>query len=181
MLTNMTRVTLLRPAFLSRDPPCPISNQSLPSCDSDPEVPAPSVLALAHSIPPAPHCSPSPAPPDTHRRTSDNLSEVRRCVSGGITERQRSDGLGGPEWRRHWGLRIVSWRRALVASVQGNPGSFAGVLASAELGLTKRRSWRSGLTPNQPAAPNRAGRVLFVSHFAFLSLGLSRPVGEPGR
>ena len=125
--------------------------------------------------------SPSRVPPDTHRRTSDNLSEVRRCVSGGTTERQRTDGLGGPEWRRQRGWRIVSWRRALVASVQGNPGSFAGVLASAELGLTKRRSWRSGLTPNQPAAPNRAGRVLFVSHFAFLSLGLSRPVGEPGR
>ena len=30
MLTDITRVTVLRPAFLSRDPPCPISNQALP-------------------------------------------------------------------------------------------------------------------------------------------------------
>ena len=73
---------VLRPAFPSPGSPCPISNQSLPSCDSDPEVPAPSALALAHSIPPAPHRSPSVAPPDTHRRFSFNL----RCVSGGATE-----------------------------------------------------------------------------------------------
>ena len=78
----MTRVTVLRPSFPSRDLPCPISNQSLPSCDSDPEVPAPSVLALAHPISPTPHRSPSVAPPDTHRRFNFNL----RCVSGGATE-----------------------------------------------------------------------------------------------
>src|ERR1035438_9127455 len=73
MLTDITRVTVLRPAFLSRGPPCPSSNQSLPSCDSDPEVPAPSVIARAHSISPAPHRIPSLAPPDTHRRFSFNL------------------------------------------------------------------------------------------------------------
>ena len=73
----------LRPAFLSRDPPCPVSNQTLPSCDLDPEVPRPSVLALAHSIQPVPHRIPSVAPPETHRRFSFNL----RCVSGGVTER----------------------------------------------------------------------------------------------
>ena len=82
MLTDMTRVTVLRPSFPSRDLPCPISNQSLPSCDSDPEVPAPSALALAQSISPAPHRIPSVAPPDTHRRLKLNL----RCVSGGATE-----------------------------------------------------------------------------------------------
>ena len=92
MLTDMTRVTVLRPAFRSQDPPCPISNQSLPSCDLDPEVPAPSVLALAQSISLAPHRSPSLAPPDTHRRFNFNL----RCVSGEATE-----GIG-----RGWGGRL---------------------------------------------------------------------------
>jgi len=124
----MTRVTVLRPAFLSRDPPCPISNQSLPcihsasplwrsagrrpgagppslvragsatgappkracrihtlpSCDSDPQVHAPSALAPAPSIPPARHRILSVAPPDTHRSTTNSLLEVLRCVSGGV-------------------------------------------------------------------------------------------------
>ena len=111
MLTNMTRVTVLRPAFLSRDPPCPISNQSLPSRDSDPEVPAPSALALAHSISPAPHCSPSPAAPDTHRRFSFNL----RCVSGGARE-----GIG----RGRGGL--VSQKTCLLASSELIRPRFAG-------------------------------------------------------
>jgi hypothetical protein len=46
-------------------------------------------LSSPAGAPGAPVCSPrspSVAPPDTHRRTSDNLSEVRRCVSGGATE-----------------------------------------------------------------------------------------------
>jgi hypothetical protein len=47
------------------------------------EVPAPSALAIPHSISPAPHRILSVAPPDTHRRFSFNL----RCVSGGATER----------------------------------------------------------------------------------------------
>ena len=111
MLTGMTRVTVLRPAFLSRDPPCPISNQSLPSCDSDPEVPAPSALALAHSISPAPHRIPSVAPPDTHRRFSFNL----RCVSGGATE-----GIG-----RGWG-GLVSQKTCLPASTELIRPRFAG-------------------------------------------------------
>ena len=115
MLTDMARVIVLRPAFPSRGSPCPISNQSLPSCDSSPDVPAPSVLALAHSIPPAPHCSPSPAPPDTHRRTSDNLSEVRRCVSGGAT-----DGIG-----RRWD-GLVSQKTCLLASTELTRPRFAG-------------------------------------------------------
>ena len=107
----MTRVTVLRPAFLSRDPPCPISNQSLPSCDSDPEVPAPSALALAHSISPAPHRIPSLAPPDTHRRFSFNL----RCVSGGDRE-----GIG-----RGWG-GLVSQKTCLLASTELIRPRFAG-------------------------------------------------------
>ena len=115
MLTGMTRVIVLRPAFPSRGSPCPISNQSLPSCDSYPEVPAPSALALAHSILPAPHGSPSPAPPDTHRRTSDRLSEVRRCVSGGAT-----DGIG-----RDWG-GLVSQKTCLLASTELIRSRFAG-------------------------------------------------------
>ena len=111
MLTNMTRITVLRPAFLSRDPPCPISNQSLPSCESDAEVTAPAALALAHSISPAPHRIPSVAPPDTHRRFSFNL----RCVSGGATER-----IG-----RGWG-ELVSQRTCLLASTELIRPRFAG-------------------------------------------------------
>ena len=49
------------------------------------------------------------------------------------------------------------------------------------LPYASNRPPRAAASFNQPAAPNRAGRVLFVSHFAFLSLGLSRPVSEPGR
>ena len=106
MLTNMTRFTVL-----SRDPPGPISNQSLPSCDSDPEVHAPSVLALAHPISPTPHRSPSVAPPDTHRRFNFNL----RCVSGGATER-----IG-----RDWG-GLVSQETCLLASTELIRPRFAG-------------------------------------------------------
>ena len=115
MLTDMTRVIVLRPAFPSRGSPCPISNQSLPSCDSYPEVPAPSALALAHSIPPAPHCSPSPAAPDTHRSTSNPGLEVLRCVSGGVT-----DGIG-----RGWG-GLVSQKTCLLASTELIRPRFAG-------------------------------------------------------
>ena len=92
----MTRITVLRPALLSRDPPCPISNQSLPSCEPDTEVPAPSVLALAHPISPTPHCSPSVAPPDTHRSTSNPGLVVLRCVSGAAGEGLQC-GAGGIE------------------------------------------------------------------------------------
>src|ERR1035441_4431454 len=49
-------------------------------------------MALAHSISPAPHRSPSVAPPDTHRRLKLNL----RCVSGGAREGTRC-GAGGIE------------------------------------------------------------------------------------
>ena len=103
MLTDLTRVTVLRPAFLSRDPPCLISNQSLPSCDSDPKVPAPSVLALAQYISPAPDRIPSLAPPDPHRRFSFNL----RCASGGAKE-GISRGRGG----------LVSQKTCLPASAE---------------------------------------------------------------
>ena len=111
MLIDMTRVTVLRPALLSRDPPCPMSNQSLPSYEPDPEIPAPSVLALAHTISPAPHRSPSVAPPDTHRRLKLNL----RCVSGGATER-----IG-----RGWG-GLVSQKTCLLASTELIRPRFAG-------------------------------------------------------
>ena len=107
----MTGVTVLRPAFPSRGSPCPISNQSLPSCESDAEVPAPAALALAHSISLGPHRSPSVAPPDTHRRLKLNL----RCVSGGATEELRcgvgeigcasasTDGAGTSGYESHEG------------------------------------------------------------------------------
>ena len=111
MLTDMTRVIVLRPAFPSRGSPCPISNQSLPSCDSYPEVPAPAALALAHSISPAPHRIPSVAPPDTHRRFSFNL----RCVSGGATE-----GIG-----RGWG-GLANQGTCLLASTELIRPRFAG-------------------------------------------------------
>src|ERR1022692_365105 len=111
MLTDMTRVTILRPAFLSQDPSCPISNQSLSPCDSDPEVPAPYVLAIAHSISPAPHHILSLAPPDTHRRLKLNL----RCVSGGATE-----GIG-----RGW-RGLVSQKTCLLASTELIRPRFAG-------------------------------------------------------
>src|ERR1035438_1323773 len=100
MLTDMTRVTVVRPAFLSQDPPCPISNQSLPSCDSDTEVPAPSILALARSISSAPHRSPSAAPPDTHRRFKFNLiCFPKLCTTEGSA-------LVEPTVSRRWGITL---------------------------------------------------------------------------
>ncbi len=49
---------------------------------------------------------PSPAPPDTHRRTSDNLSEVRRCVSGGDTVQCRRHRTGKGKYHWHSNFRV---------------------------------------------------------------------------
>jgi hypothetical protein len=110
-LTDMARATSLRPAFLSPYAPCPISNQSLLSYDSDPEVPAPSGLALTHFISPAPHYNPSIAPPDAHRRLKLNL----RCGSGEVLERIA----------RGWG-GLVSQKTCLLASAEPIRPRFAG-------------------------------------------------------
>ena len=62
-----------------------------------------------------------------------------------------------PGWRCHRGLRIVSWRRAIVAWVQGNTGSFAGVLASAGLGLTIALELVEWMGAQQPVERMAAG------------------------
>ena len=169
MLTDMTRVIVLRPAFPSRGSPCPISNQSLPSCDSYPEVPAPSVLALAHPISPTPHRILSAAPPDTHRRLKLNL----RCVSGGATEGIRcgvgeigcasasTDGAGtsgsesheGSDWFEigHGGSRLRNAGRRTVTLVM--PVSICLSICGCELySLCKRHSPGTGCI-NPPHAP----------------------------
>ena len=89
-----------------------------------------------------------------------------------------------PEWRRPRGLRIMGWRRALVAWVQGNTGSFAGVLASAGLGLTiapELVEWMDA----QPDAPCRRFHVLIMKSYVTLNpikvraLGMDRVVVQP--
>ena len=102
-LTNMARVTALRPAFLCPHAPCPISNQSLPSCGSDSELPAPSLLVLTQPVSPAPLHTLSSTSPDPHRRFNFNL----RCASGGVLE-----GI----WRGWGGL--VSQKTCLRASAE---------------------------------------------------------------
>ena len=163
MLTDMTRVTVLRPALPSRRPPCPSSNPSLPSCGSDAEVPAPSALALAHSISPAPRRIPSPAAPDAHRRTSAKLAEVRRCGSGGATE-----GIG-----RGWGAL-------------GNPKSC--LLASTELTPYSRKLHSAGRIAARAHAPliqpfqgcSCLPRTQGSAGGATLGWGIGTPLAFPG-
>ena len=132
----MTGVIVLRPAFPGRGSPCPISNQSLPSCDSYPEVPAPSVLALAHSIPPAPHCSPSPAAPDTHRSTSNPGLEVLRRDYGEAPARTGT-GSGAAGWT-------------------GLPQSVGAQTSRPRLPLGGR--WKRGGRPNSTLRPQTTNR-----------------------
>jgi hypothetical protein len=102
-LTNMAKAAAPRPAFLNSCAPCPISNQSLPSCGSDSELPAPSLLVLTQPVSPAPLHTLSSTSPDPHRRLKLNL----RCGSGEVLERIA----------RGWG-GLVSQKTCLLASAE---------------------------------------------------------------